>query len=157
VRPRRRRPLERRGPRWAPSGSPTSPGSARSSRTSCSSRRAVVPLPGAVRDAAARVLELVQQWLADGRFDASTLVVLTGDAVGPGACDLAGAAVWGAGALGPGREPRPAGAGRRRRRDRCRSHRRPRAGAALRHAISTGEPQFAVRAPAWSGCRGCSR
>ncbi|MGW1507565.1 polyketide synthase dehydratase domain-containing protein, partial [Streptomyces mirabilis] len=52
-----------------------------------------------VRDTAVEALELVQEWLADDRFRASRLVVLTRGAVVPGedgaAPDLVGAAVWG--------------------------------------------------------------
>ncbi|WTL60401.1 SDR family NAD(P)-dependent oxidoreductase [Nocardia sp. NBC_01499] len=52
----------------------------------------------AVRSATGRVLGVLQEWLADGRFAEATLVVSTSGAVGlPGEdiTDLAGAAVWG--------------------------------------------------------------
>ncbi|UJW29741.1 type I polyketide synthase [Saccharothrix sp. AJ9571] len=48
---------------------------------------------GATRTATGDVLELVQSWLADGRFGGSRLVLVTRGVVGGG--DLAGAAVWG--------------------------------------------------------------
>ncbi|WP_459963583.1 SDR family NAD(P)-dependent oxidoreductase [Nocardia sp. IFM 10818] len=53
---------------------------------------------GATHAEAARILEVVQAWLADDRFAASTLVVATRGAVplpGVDCTDLAGAAVWG--------------------------------------------------------------
>jgi acyl transferase domain-containing protein/acyl carrier protein len=53
----------------------------------------------AARMATGRTLELVQQWLAEGRLSSARLVVMTRGAVaiGPrdGVADLAGAAVWG--------------------------------------------------------------
>ncbi|WP_331762734.1 type I polyketide synthase [Streptomyces sp. NBC_01563] len=54
----------------------------------------------AAHRAAHRALALVQQWLADPRFDAARLLVLTSGAVGPdgdvaAAPDLAAAPVWG--------------------------------------------------------------
>jgi NADP-dependent 3-hydroxy acid dehydrogenase YdfG/acyl carrier protein len=53
----------------------------------------------AARIAAGRTLELVKQWLAEGRLSSARLVVMTRGAVaiGPrdGVTDLAGAAVWG--------------------------------------------------------------
>ncbi|WP_237774179.1 SDR family NAD(P)-dependent oxidoreductase [Actinosynnema sp. ALI-1.44] len=56
-------------------------------------------VPGAVRSATARVLRLIQEWLADERFEQAQLVVVTRNAVstgrGGGAPDLASAAVWG--------------------------------------------------------------
>ncbi|WP_165900778.1 type I polyketide synthase [Microbispora triticiradicis] len=69
----------------------------------------VVPLPepapgapggvaGAVRSSVGEVLALVRRWLADERFAASRLVILTRDAVAPeggGLPDLAAASVWG--------------------------------------------------------------
>ncbi|SDI53684.1 polyene macrolide polyketide synthase, partial [Sinosporangium album] len=48
---------------------------------------------GAVHEIAARVLELVRDWLADTRFARSRLVLVTRGAVAGG--DLAGASVWG--------------------------------------------------------------
>jgi acyl transferase domain-containing protein/acyl carrier protein len=63
----------------------------------------VSPAPGdaagLARDAACRVLALVQQWLGEDRLSSSRLVLLTRGAVaavpGEGVTDLAGAAVWG--------------------------------------------------------------
>ncbi|WP_344866620.1 type I polyketide synthase, partial [Planomonospora alba] len=55
-------------------------------------------VPGAARAATDRVLGLVQEWLAEERFAASRLVVVTRGAVsasGEDVADLAGAAVWG--------------------------------------------------------------
>nr|WP_051766791.1 type I polyketide synthase [Saccharothrix syringae] len=49
--------------------------------------------PASVRAQVHRVLGVLQTWLAESRFAASRLVVVTGGAVGGG--DLAGAAVWG--------------------------------------------------------------
>ncbi|WP_194922338.1 SpnB-like Rossmann fold domain-containing protein, partial [Catenulispora rubra] len=52
-----------------------------------------------VHEATGRVLGLLQQWLADERFEASRLVIVTRNAVsaipGDASEDLAGAAVWG--------------------------------------------------------------
>ncbi|MDR3080894.1 MAG: SDR family NAD(P)-dependent oxidoreductase [Streptomyces sp.] len=48
--------------------------------------------PGAARSVVGRVLSLVQEWLADERFAASRLVLLTRGAAGD---DPAGAALWG--------------------------------------------------------------
>jgi acyl transferase domain-containing protein len=63
-----------------------------------------------VRGATHRALALVQSWLADERFDAARLAVLTRGAVatraGEGVSDLGGAAVWGARAGGPRRRTR---------------------------------------------------
>ena len=56
------------------------------------------PLPGTVRTALGRTLELVQGWLADERFAGSRLVFLTRGAVaaaGEQVTDLSHAAVWG--------------------------------------------------------------
>jgi polyketide synthase 12 len=48
------------------------------------------------REAAHRLLPVLQQWVADGRWDSSRLVVLTrGAAVAPEGKDLAGSAAWG--------------------------------------------------------------
>ncbi|MBV6700085.1 SDR family NAD(P)-dependent oxidoreductase [Kitasatospora aureofaciens] len=62
----------------------------------------VVPVPkgdtpDAVHEAAAWALGLVQEWLADGRFEGSRLVFVTRGAVSAGGevSDLAGGAVWG--------------------------------------------------------------
>ncbi|WP_432123355.1 SDR family NAD(P)-dependent oxidoreductase [Streptomyces sp. S1] len=55
-------------------------------------------VPGRARALTLRALELVQEWLADERFEASTLAVLTRGAVAHGdggADDPAPAAVWG--------------------------------------------------------------
>ncbi|WP_410658219.1 SDR family NAD(P)-dependent oxidoreductase [Amycolatopsis sp. lyj-112] len=55
-------------------------------------------LAGAVRAATHRALDLVRSWLAEDRFAASRLVLVTGGAVGVGdedVPDLAQAAVWG--------------------------------------------------------------
>ncbi|UKD59775.1 type I polyketide synthase [Amycolatopsis sp. FU40] len=56
-------------------------------------------LVAATHAAAADVLSLVQNWVADSRFDGMRLVVVTKNAVaakaGEGVSDLAGAAVWG--------------------------------------------------------------
>ncbi|WP_345006405.1 SDR family NAD(P)-dependent oxidoreductase, partial [Streptosporangium album] len=49
----------------------------------------------AVRAATGDALAMAQQWLADERFAASHLVVVTSGAAGEGVTDLAGAAVWG--------------------------------------------------------------
>ncbi|MEV6280268.1 type I polyketide synthase [Nocardia sp. NPDC051832] len=57
-----------------------------------------VGMPGRVRRAVAGMLGLLQGWLNESRFTASTLVVLTGGAVAPDGArveDLAGAALWG--------------------------------------------------------------
>jgi acyl transferase domain-containing protein/short-subunit dehydrogenase/acyl carrier protein len=54
--------------------------------------------PQAVREATHRVLEVLQQWISDPRFDESRLVVLTHGAVSiddEDITDLAGSAVWG--------------------------------------------------------------
>ncbi|HEY0449069.1 acyltransferase domain-containing protein, partial [Actinophytocola sp.] len=51
--------------------------------------------PAAVRLVTGRALSLVQVWLADERFAASRLVVVTRGAVGPDPSDLAASAVWG--------------------------------------------------------------
>ncbi|MFC7601430.1 hypothetical protein ACFQVD_15140 [Streptosporangium amethystogenes subsp. fukuiense] len=67
----------------------------------------------------ARVLGLLQGWLADERFEASRLVFVTRGAVeareGDVVADLAAAAVWGSGAVGAVGEPGPVRAGRCRR------------------------------------------
>ncbi|MGK5440319.1 SDR family NAD(P)-dependent oxidoreductase [Micromonospora sp. URMC 105] len=63
----------------------------------------VLPVPGgadaaAVHDTTRRVLADLQRWLADDRYAATTLLVLTRGAVGrdgEDVTDLAGAAVWG--------------------------------------------------------------
>ncbi len=59
----------------------------------------VPDLAGAVRRASGRALELVRQWLAEERFAASRLVLVTRGAVAvgaePGPGDLVDAAVWG--------------------------------------------------------------
>ncbi|MEU5053202.1 SDR family NAD(P)-dependent oxidoreductase [Streptomyces sp. NPDC021096] len=56
-------------------------------------------VPGAVHDATARVLRLVQEWLAQERFSASRLVFVTRNAVcaheGDAVQDLAAGAAWG--------------------------------------------------------------
>ncbi|ACU38210.1 SDR family NAD(P)-dependent oxidoreductase [Actinosynnema mirum] len=49
----------------------------------------------AVRDLTAQALDRVRDWLADPERADARLVVLTSGAVGPGATDLAGAALWG--------------------------------------------------------------
>ncbi|WP_369172972.1 type I polyketide synthase [Streptomyces sp. R28] len=97
----------------------------------------------AAHRAAHRALALVQQWLADPRFDAARLMVLTSGAVGPdgdvaAGPDLAAAPVWGllrsAQSENPDRfvlldadEPYALDA------------------PALRSALSSGEPQLALR------------
>nr|WP_033438928.1 type I polyketide synthase [Saccharothrix sp. NRRL B-16314] len=52
-------------------------------------------MPEAVHDVTARVLAAVQAWVTDDRFAGCRLVFATCGAVGPGAHDVAGAAVWG--------------------------------------------------------------
>ncbi|MBB6170292.1 acyl transferase domain-containing protein/acyl carrier protein [Nocardiopsis mwathae] len=56
-------------------------------------------VPAAVRDGIRRLLDLAQAWLADDRFAASKLVVVTGGAVaaepGQAPADLAAAPLWG--------------------------------------------------------------
>ncbi|MDH2430516.1 type I polyketide synthase [Sphaerisporangium sp. TRM90804] len=57
-----------------------------------------IPLPDAVRAVAGRVLEVVRAWLADDRYERSTLVVATEGAVATAEdadVDLAQAPVWG--------------------------------------------------------------
>ncbi|MEU2515521.1 type I polyketide synthase [Streptomyces syringium] len=59
---------------------------------------ATEPLPASVRAVSARVLGLLQEWLADRRLSASRLVFVTRGAVAVGdedVTDLAAAAVWG--------------------------------------------------------------
>ncbi|GGX55356.1 type I polyketide synthase [Streptomyces noursei] len=103
----------------------------------------------AVRTATHRALELVQRWLADERFGASRLVLMTRGAVATGAddelSDLAGAAVWGLIRSAQSEHP-----------DRfvlvdtdgqAVSHQ------ALGAALATGEPQLAVRKGAVLGAR----
>ncbi|MFJ3203752.1 type I polyketide synthase [Streptomyces sp. NPDC086989] len=56
------------------------------------------PVPEAVRSVAGRTLDVVQEWLADPRFERSTLVVATRGAVAAGAgegVDVVQAPVWG--------------------------------------------------------------
>ncbi|KPI28046.1 6-deoxyerythronolide-B synthase, 3-oxoacyl-(acyl-carrier-protein) reductase, partial [Actinobacteria bacterium OV450] len=56
------------------------------------------PVPEAVRSVAGRTLDVVQEWLADPRFEGSTLVVATRGAVAVGAgegVDVVQAPVWG--------------------------------------------------------------
>ncbi|MFB6808321.1 type I polyketide synthase [Streptomyces sp. NPDC056387] len=60
--------------------------------------QAAGPVPEAVRSVAGRTLDVVQQWLADPRFERSTLVVATRGAVAAGAgegVDVVQAPVWG--------------------------------------------------------------
>jgi acyl transferase domain-containing protein len=52
-------------------------------------------LVGAVHEATTRGLALIQEWLAEPRFEASTLVVITREAIGDGAVDLERAPMWG--------------------------------------------------------------
>ncbi|MFD1498433.1 SDR family NAD(P)-dependent oxidoreductase, partial [Streptosporangium lutulentum] len=53
-------------------------------------------LPGQVHDSARRLLQVIQEWLAEERLADTRLVVLTRNAAGPGAdVDLADAAAWG--------------------------------------------------------------
>jgi acyl transferase domain-containing protein/acyl carrier protein len=51
--------------------------------------------PLAVAAATGQVLDVLQTWLSEERFEGSQLVVITRGAVGPEPADLAGAAVWG--------------------------------------------------------------
>ena len=50
---------------------------------------------GGVGDGVVGVLGLLREWLSEGRFVDSRLVVVTSGAVGEGVVDLVGAAVWG--------------------------------------------------------------
>ncbi|MBO4270727.1 type I polyketide synthase, partial [Microbispora triticiradicis] len=111
----------------------------------------VVPLPepapgapggvaGAVRSSLGEVLALVRRWLADERFAASRLVILTRDAVAPeggGLPDLAAASVWGlirsAQSEHPGRLTLVDTDGTARSAD------------ALPTALASGEPQVVIR------------
>jgi len=96
-------------------------------------------VPELARDAAKQTLELLTRWLADERFAAATLAVLTTNAVATTAdespADLAGAAVWGLVRAAQAEHP-----GRFVLVDHD--------GAALSDlaaAVSVGEPQLAVR------------
>ncbi|MFC3586305.1 type I polyketide synthase, partial [Streptantibioticus rubrisoli] len=100
-----------------------------------------VPRGDAVRAATHRVLELVQRWLADERFGASRLVLVTRGAVATGAddelSDLAGAAVWGLIRSAQSEHP-----------DRfvlVDTDGQADSYQALASGLATGEPQFAVR------------
>ena len=70
---------------------------------------------GGVRDGVVGVLGLLQEWLSEGRFVDSRLVVVTGGAVavgaGEGVVDLAGAAVWGLVRTAQSENPGQVGAG----------------------------------------------
>ncbi|GAA3117360.1 hypothetical protein GCM10020254_75230 [Streptomyces goshikiensis] len=74
----------------------------------------------AAHTAARNALELLQGWLADDRFAAARLAVVTRGAIATDpdedVTDLAHAAVWGAGAFRAGRAPGPVRPGRPRRR-----------------------------------------
>ncbi|MFI1742812.1 polyketide synthase dehydratase domain-containing protein, partial [Streptomyces sioyaensis] len=66
----------------------------------CAEGREGDDMPQQLRKATGSVLTALQEWLADGRFEDSQLVVATRGAVGPRdedaePADLAGAAVWG--------------------------------------------------------------
>ncbi|MEU1689470.1 SDR family NAD(P)-dependent oxidoreductase, partial [Micromonospora sp. NPDC005707] len=89
-----------------------------------------------------QVARLLQDWLADERYAASRLVVLTGDAVGTGpeenVTDLPAAALWGLVRCAQSEHP-----------DRfvlVDSDGAPASVAALGATVATGEPQVAVRA-----------
>ncbi|TYB45783.1 SDR family NAD(P)-dependent oxidoreductase [Microbispora tritici] len=111
----------------------------------------VVPLPepapgapggvaGAVRSSLGEVLALVRRWLADERFAASRLVILTRDAVAPegGALpDLAAASVWGLIRSAQSEHP-----GRLTLVDMDRT---ARSADALPTALASGEPQVVIR------------
>ncbi|MGA5566892.1 KR domain-containing protein, partial [Streptomyces platensis] len=96
-------------------------------------------VPGSVRGATAEVLQRVQTWLADARFDGSTLVVLTRGAVSTASepVEVAAAAVWGlvrsAQSENPGRlvlvDVDGAASSLQ----------------AVRAAVASGEPQLAIR------------
>ncbi|MEV6979606.1 SDR family NAD(P)-dependent oxidoreductase, partial [Kitasatospora sp. NPDC093806] len=108
----------------------------------CAGPESPTDTPGAVRDAVEHALTVLQEWLADQRFAASRLVVLTRGAVAaaPGECvrDLVHAPVWGllrsAQSEHPDRfvlldlDDRPTGLP-----------------AALAAALAAGEPQLALR------------
>ncbi|WP_182882183.1 type I polyketide synthase [Microbispora sp. H10949] len=95
---------------------------------------------GAVRSSVGEVLALVRRWLADERFAASRLVILTRNAVAPeggGLPDLAAASVWGlirsAQSEHPGRLTLVDTDGTARSAD------------ALPTALASGEPQVVIR------------
>ncbi|TDV56120.1 type I polyketide synthase [Actinophytocola oryzae] len=100
-----------------------------------------VPVDGTVRDVTGQVLARLQEWLADERFAASRLVLVTRDAVAVEArhnVDLAQAAVWGLVRSAQSEHP-----------DRFAlldldAH--PDSRAAVPSVLGTGEPQLAVRA-----------
>ncbi|MFF2747081.1 type I polyketide synthase [Kitasatospora sp. NPDC058048] len=103
----------------------------------------VLPCPaGSAREAVARVLTVLQDWLADDRFTPARLVVLTRDAVaaapGDPVADPAGAAAWGLVRTAQTEHPdrfvlldAPAGA--------------PVPTEVLTAAVACGEPQLALR------------
>ncbi|MGP3972104.1 SDR family NAD(P)-dependent oxidoreductase, partial [Streptomyces sp. 6N223] len=95
--------------RWALLGSPDAPGLASLAAADAIPELVLLPVTGhgtdpaetpqAVRQATARVLRTVQEWLAEPRFAEARLVVVTRDAVAvrPGQVpgDLSAAALWG--------------------------------------------------------------
>ncbi|MEU1287494.1 type I polyketide synthase [Kitasatospora sp. NPDC005856] len=111
----------------------------------------VLPCPaGSAEAAVTRVLTVLQDWLADDRFTASRLVVLTRDAVaaapGDPLADPAGAAAWGLVRTAQTEHPdrlvlldAPAGA--------------PLTTEVLTAAVASGEPQLALRDGALAAAR----